>query len=88
LRDIVATIERLTAKRVRTVRVPLTVLRALASLNLNAARIFGYAPMLTPGKLNELRHPDWVCYNTRIFKETGWEPRVTLEEGLRLTLAL
>ena len=88
LRDIVATIERLTAKRVRTVRVPLTVLRALASLNLNAARIFGYAPMLTPGKLNELRHPDWVCDNTAFTRKTGWTPRVSLEEGLRRTLEL
>ncbi len=86
LRDITVTIEQLTAKRVRKVKVPLIVLRALASLNLNAARIFGYAPMLTPGKVGELRHPDWVCDNTAFTRKTGWTPRVSLEEGLRRTL--
>ena len=88
LRDIVTTIEHLTVKRVRTVKVPLTVLNVLASLNLNAARIFGYAPMLTPGKLSELRHPAWVCDNKAFMRRTGWTPRVTLEEGLRRTLDL
>ncbi|MGD8992790.1 MAG: NAD-dependent epimerase/dehydratase family protein [Desulfobacterales bacterium] len=88
LREISATIEQLTAKRVRTVRVPLIVLKALASLNLNAARIFGYAPMLTPGKLRELRHPNWVCDNTTLTRKTGWIPRVSLKEGLRRTLGL
>jgi nucleoside-diphosphate-sugar epimerase len=88
LRDIIATIEQLTAKRVRTVKVPPAFVEALASLNLNAARIFRYAPMLTPGKLRELRHPNWVCDNTAFSRKTGWEPRVMLEEGLRRTLEL
>ena len=51
-----------------------------------AARVAGYAPMLTPGKVRELRHSDWVCDNTLLTRETGWIPRVLLEEGLRRTL--
>ncbi|MGD9175537.1 MAG: NAD-dependent epimerase/dehydratase family protein [Desulfobacterales bacterium] len=86
--DIIATIRHLTAKRVRNVKMPLTVLKTVASLNVTAARIFGYAPMLTPGKLRELRHPDWVCDNTAFTRKTGWTPRVTLEDGLRRTLEL
>jgi nucleoside-diphosphate-sugar epimerase len=86
--DIIATIKHVTAKRVRNVKVPLAVLKTVSSLNLSAARIFGYAPMLTPGKLRELRHPDWVCDNTAFSRKTGWEPRVMLEEGLRRTLEL
>ena len=88
IQDITATIEHLTAKRVRTVKVPLHLLEVLAFLNVNAARIFGYAPMLTPGKLRELRHPDWVCDNAAFTRNTGWTPRVTLEDGLRRTLEL
>ena len=86
--DVIATIEHLTRKRVRSLKVPLTVLKTVSSLNLSTARIFGYAPMFTPGKLRELRHPDWVCDNARISEETGWVPQVSLEEGLKRTLAL
>jgi nucleoside-diphosphate-sugar epimerase len=86
--DVIATIELLTGKRVRSLKVPLTVLKTVSSLNLSAARIFGYAPMFTPGKLRELRHPDWVCDNTAFSQETSWTPQVSLEEGLRRTLQL
>ena len=86
LQDLIAAIRHLTARRVRTVKVPLGVLKTVSALNLNAARILGYAPMLTPGKIRELRHPDWVCDNDRLLKATGWEPRVSLGEGLRRTL--
>ncbi len=86
--DVIDTVGHLTAKRVHCVPVALIVLKALAGLNLKAARVLGYAPMLTPGKLRELRHPDWVCDNTAITRETGWTPRVSLEEGLRRTLNL
>jgi nucleoside-diphosphate-sugar epimerase len=86
--DVIGTIEHLTRKRVRSLKVPLTVLKTVSSLNLSTARIFGYAPMFTPGKLRELRHPDWVCDNSAFTRETGWTPRVSLEEGLRRTLDL
>ncbi|MGD2095887.1 MAG: hypothetical protein PVH77_12840, partial [Phycisphaerales bacterium] len=77
-----------TGKHVRRIKVPLAVLKTLSSLNLHAGRIFGYAPMFTPGKLRELRHPDWVCDNTAFTRQTGWTPQVSLEEGLRRTLKL
>jgi nucleoside-diphosphate-sugar epimerase len=84
--DVIDTVGHLMAKRVRSVPVPLIVLKVLAGLNLKTARVLGYAPMLTPGKLRELRHPDWVCDNTAITRETGWTPRVSLEEGLKSVL--
>jgi nucleoside-diphosphate-sugar epimerase len=86
--DVIDTVGHLMAKRVRCVPVPFIVLKVLAGLNLKTARVLGYAPMLTPGKLRELRHPDWVCDNAAITRETGWIPRVSLEEGLRRTLQL
>ena len=58
------------------------ILRAVATGNLMASKILGYSPMLTPGKVNELRHPDWVCDNTEISRDTGWQPLVSLENGL------
>lgn len=63
-------------------RIPEGVLRSVAGVNLLASRAFGYMPMLTPGKVNELRHPDWVCDNTEISRATGWQPLISLENGL------
>jgi nucleoside-diphosphate-sugar epimerase len=84
--DVVATVACLRGKRVVRLHVPLLILRLLAELNLMGAQVVGYAPMLTPGKVCELRHTDWVCDNTRFWRETGWTPTVSLEQGLRRTL--
>ncbi len=84
--DVIATFERLGTKRVRRVHVPVAGVRLAATLNFIAARMLGYEPMLTPAKLRELRHPNWVCENAAITRETGWKPHVSLEDGLKRTL--
>ena len=86
--DVINTVERLNAKRVRCLHVPAPALIGLAKFNLVAAHMLRYQPMLTPYKLQELLHPDWVCDNTALTRETGWTPKVSLEEGLRRTLAI
>jgi nucleoside-diphosphate-sugar epimerase len=58
-----------------------------AVINLRLARIAGYEPMLTPWKLAELRYPRWVCDNSEFTAATGWEPRISLAQGLPLALA-
>jgi len=72
-------------RRVRLLPVPLTLLWLTAHLNSLVGQLTGYAPMLTPGKLRELRHPDWVCENRAITSVIDWKPQVILEEGLRKT---
>jgi len=64
------------------VRLPERVMRSVATMNLLAARTFGYLPMLSPGKVNELFHPDWVCDNTEMTRATGWQPEISLHDGL------
>jgi hypothetical protein len=56
-----------------------------ARINRMAAKFFGYAPMLTPEKLCELRHTDWVCDSKALCSVLEWQPEVTLAEGLRKT---
>ena len=73
-------------RTVRRLMVPGWVLRNLALLNQAFAKLFHYAPMLTPGKVRELRHMDWVCDNTKISTELGWVPQVTLRDGVDMTL--
>ena len=86
--DVVDTVARLYDRHVFRIQVPVVILRLLAGLNLGAAQIFGYAPMLTPGKVRELNHSNWVCDNDALTRETGWAPRVSLAEGLQRTLRL
>ncbi len=80
--EVAATVARLCRRPVRTVRVPAPVLDIPARINRSLAGIFGYAPMLTPEKLRELRHPDWVCDNQSLQRVLDWQPRYPLEQGL------
>ena len=77
---------RLYARKAWRLNVPRMVLQSLAVLNQSAARALGYKPMLTPGKVRELCHPDWVCDNTALSREIGWQPQVSLTQGLRRAL--
>ncbi|MBC7179151.1 MAG: NAD(P)-dependent oxidoreductase, partial [Roseovarius sp.] len=81
--EIATIVERVSGRgRGWRVKLPGGVLRAVATGNLLASKLLGYSPMLTPGKVNELRHPDWVCDNTEISRDTGWQPLISLENGL------
>ena len=71
---------------VRVVPVPGYLLSGLAGANVAMAGAFRYAPMLTPGKVRELRHPDWHCESAPFTRISGWQPRISFAEGLRLTL--
>jgi len=64
------------------VSVPIMLLRCVAAINLALSQIFHYLPMLTPGKVKELTHHDWVCNNISLTEDTDWHPKVTLQEGL------
>ena len=66
----------------RRVRIPMPLLGLAASANLGAARLLGYAPMLTPGKVREIAHPDWLCDSHAFVHATGWRPAIGLETGL------
>jgi nucleoside-diphosphate-sugar epimerase len=69
--------------RVLRLRLPPALLRPIAAANARLGRLAGRPPMLTPGKLRELRHPDWVCDNAAFTQATGWSPSIDLEQGLR-----
>jgi nucleoside-diphosphate-sugar epimerase len=67
---------------VRQATVPTTVLKGIAWANLALSHLTRQAPMLTPGKVNELMHSDWTCSNARISATLGWEPRILLRQAL------
>jgi nucleoside-diphosphate-sugar epimerase len=69
-------------------RIPVSMVKLAAALNIAFARAVGYAPMLTPGKVRELTHTDWTVDNAAICQDIGWSPKIKLAEGLRRTLGL
>ena len=75
-----------TNKKVVPILIPGSLLSALASVNQILAKVLKYEPMLTYGKVRELRHPNWVCDNTDLTQALGWEPSVPLAEGVQRTL--
>ena len=86
--EVIETVALFYGKTPLRLRVPKSILQLLAKLNLTTAQLLGYAPMLTPGKVRELTHHNWVCDNNAISHEIGWFPRISLEEGLRRTLSI
>lgn len=67
---------------VRRVPIPVPLLDLAARANLAAAFLLGYAPMLTPGKMREITHRDWLCDSRAFALATGWRPTCALEPGL------
>lgn len=70
-------------KQPNTFKVPQFMLSSAAYLNLAFSRLFGYAPMLSPGKVRELVQPRWLGDNTAFTKATGWRPALDLKQGAR-----
>lgn len=71
---------------IRRIPTPVWVLRFIGLINLGAARALGYAPMLTPGKVRELTHQEWVADGESFMRTTGWRPAFSFERGLACTL--
>lgn len=83
--DVIAIVEEITRRPIRRLRIPTPVIQLPALFNWAAGQLFPYAPMLTPGKVRELRHTDWVVDNSAIERAFGWHPQTDLRQGLRLT---
>ena len=71
-------------RTVRLWQVPARLLDWVARINVYSARLTGRAPMLTPPKLRELRHPSWVVDNRAITEMTSWQPTIDLKKGLEI----
>jgi nucleoside-diphosphate-sugar epimerase len=83
--EVCATVSSLTGRPVRPIRVPRPLLGLPAGVNYLLGRMGIRAPMLTPGKVRELRHPDWVSRPGLPATCPGWQPHVRLADGLAHT---
>jgi len=73
----------LNGKKNYSLPIPRSLMQLVALSNLCLSRLLGYPAMLTPGKVREIFHPDWVCDNTAISEEVGWQPRVLFSDGMK-----
>ena len=68
---------------VRCLFIPVTLVSLFAESNLWLSGILQYSPMLTPGKVREIRHPDWVCDISPLAQVLpSWQPDVHLRDAL------
>lgn len=68
---------------VRCIFFPAPLLSLIANINLWSARLLRYSPMLTPGKVRELRHPNWVCDIAPLRRALpDWQPSIQLRDAL------
>ena len=62
---------------------PRPLVSLIANINLWLARLLHYSPMLTPGKVRELQHTDWVCDITPLTQALpNWQPHICLRDAL------
>ena len=71
---------------VRRLRAPRWVLGPYSAIAAGAIRLTGGAPMVTPGKIAEFFHPDWVARDNLLSAHTSWRPRTPLKEGFAKTV--
>lgn len=66
---------------------PAQLVSMIANMNLWAARLLHYSPMLTPGKVRELQHSNWVCdINPLTQALPQWQPVIRLRDALQQSI--
>jgi nucleoside-diphosphate-sugar epimerase len=85
-REMIETAADAFGRRARIVRVPMAIPYSVALVSQVLARL-GYTPLLTPGKVREFYHHDWVCDPGPLMARTGWRPAVPLARGFASTIA-
>ena len=84
--SMIAAAERAFGRKVLRFRVPTMLLETLGHLNAGLRILPGYTPMLTPEKVRELTHRDWVADCRLIRASTGWKPAYPVDRGFPATI--
>ena len=68
-------------RKFRVLKLPDFLLEGSARMNLLFSKVLGYSPMLTAGKVRELKEAEWLCDNGDFMHATGWKPKLDLKRG-------
>lgn len=82
----IAAAEHAFGKTAIRLRVPKMLLSALGHVNAGLRIFPGYTPMLTPEKVRELTHKNWVADCRSIHSATGWRPAIPVDRGFPATI--
>lgn len=85
-REIALAAGRAAGKRPRIVTIPVWTCATAGFALENLARLTGEAPVLSRGKIREMRHGDWSSSVAHQPPPAIWRPEVTLETGFLTTL--
>ena len=80
--EVIELFEKVKKKRVISITLPPFILKAAGIAGLTVAKILSRPVMITPWKVQELLHPDWVCKNHIKNHQLSWKPQVTLKIAL------
>ncbi len=83
--EVIEEIGRALGKEARPVRIAPALLRPLASLAVLLRPFTSRPSLLSPDKLREGFERYWVSSPARARRELGWEPKVSLQDGIRST---
>jgi len=72
---------------IRTVYLPKGLVAAAARIETRFAGFSGRPPQITPDKVDELFHSDWVCRTNLLQDQTSWAPETGFDVGFRETVA-
>jgi len=81
--QIAAIAAQLNGKPAHCFSLPRGLISIVGRINIAIASLSSYQPMLTPGKVREIFHPDWVSDNSAITRATNWQPKVLFPDGMR-----
>lgn len=85
--EMIAAAGRAVGRRPLMLPVPGALLYGVGALNWGIAKLLGQPCMVSPGKVNEIRHRDWSV-GVASFAATGrWSAKVGLEQGFAATTA-
>ncbi|MEZ6194274.1 MAG: NAD-dependent epimerase/dehydratase family protein [Planctomycetota bacterium] len=73
--------------RVRSFGIPSLLPRALGTLAGLSRPFLERPPLLNPDRAREMAPRSWVCDPSLLRRDAGWEPRVEMAEGAKLTAA-
>lgn len=68
-------------RRVRSITLPVNILKSVALLNMLFSSLINRAPMLTLGKVKELSYSNWISDPAKMYVD--WQPSIDLRVGLK-----
>ena len=77
---------RIRNKKVRMIPLPWAGVKLAARVVKSYRKLTGLPFSLIDDKMNEMRQKYWICSGHKAKRDLGFEPKITLDEGIRETL--